>query len=124
VEAVALVTDNILHNQLVQLVAEDHVTLTQVQAVAEAQAEQADMQIAHLITITGTFVQDTLHTLQLEMKEYQQVDKDNVQIAHHHKDVVVAMEVQVFMALAVAEVAEVIMDQELLETVEELAVTQ
>jgi hypothetical protein len=124
VEAVELVTDNIRHNQLVQLVAEDHVTLTQEQAVAEAQAEQADMHTAHTITTTGTFVQDTLHTLQLEMKEHQQVDKDNLQIAHHHKDVVVAMEVQVSMALAVAEAAQVIMDQELLETVGELAVTQ
>jgi hypothetical protein len=115
--------DNTHHNQLVQLVAEVHVVLTQEQAVAVAQVAQVDMHSAHTIITTGIFVQDTLHTLQLEMKVHQLVDKGSQQTALPIKVAAVAMEVQDFTASAEAEVAQAIMAQEMELTVEEMAVT-
>jgi hypothetical protein len=122
--AVAQVTVSIHHNQLVQLVAGDHVTLTQAQAVAEEQAEQVDMHSVHIIIITGTFVQDIQHTHQLEMKVHQLVDKVNVQIAHQIKAAAVVTEDQVYTVLAVAVAVADITVQETVQMVEETAETQ
>jgi hypothetical protein len=123
VVAVAEVTVSIHHNQLVQLVAEDPVNLTQAQVVAVAQVEQVDMHSAHTITTTGIFVQDIHHTLQLETKEYQLADKVRVQIALQIKVAAVEMEAQDFTDLAEAAVAEATMVQETVQTVEETAET-
>jgi len=114
-------TDNTHHNQLVQLAAEDHVTLTQAQAVAVAQVEQVDMHSVHTITTTGIFVQDIHHTLQLEMKEHQLADKVSLQIALPIKVAAVAMEVQDCTDLAEEAVAEATMVQETVQTVVETA---
>jgi hypothetical protein len=114
------VMDNMHHNQLVQLVAGDHVTLTQAQEAAVAQVEQGDMHSVHITITTGIFVQDILHILQLEMKEHQLADKDNLQIALQIKVAAVATEVQDFTALEEAVVAQAIMAQETVQTVEAL----